>query len=89
MFINEDIVKHVSQLKEQRGKDISLVGGGKIIQPIQEADIIDEMVINMIPIVLGSGIPLFLSLNSERLFNLIHTESHYGLVMLTYVKHKS
>jgi dihydrofolate reductase len=88
-FINEDIATHVSKLKELKGKDIWLVGGGKMIQPILEENIIDEMIITIIPIILGSGIPLFTSSKRNTLFDLTDTKSHSGLVMLTYLKKKT
>ena len=35
------------------------IDGGKLIQSFLEEDLIDEMVITVIPVVLGGGIPLF------------------------------
>jgi dihydrofolate reductase len=88
-FINEDILTHVSKLKELKGKDIWLVGGGKMIQPLLEENLIDEMIVTIIPVILGSGIPLFTSSKSNALFDLIDTKSNSGLVMLTYLKKRT
>ena len=88
-FINEEIGMHVSKLKELKGKDIWLLGGGKMTQTLLEENIIDEMIITIIPVILGSGIPLFESSKKSTLFDLIDTRSDSGLVMLTYLKKKT
>ncbi len=85
-IISDDAREHVKTLKNQSGKDIWLVGGGKLIQPLLEDDLIDRMIITIIPIVLGSGIPLFLSVSGIRKFDLIDIKSESGLAMLTYQK---
>jgi dihydrofolate reductase len=85
-FIHEDATSHVTRLKQHHGKDIWLVGGGKLIQSLLESKMIDEMIITIIPVVLGSGIPLFSSSYSKRFFDLVDTKTGSGLVMLTYHK---
>ncbi len=58
-FITENIIEMISELRNQEGKDIWLVGGGELVSMLLEADLIDEMRICYIPILLGRGIPLF------------------------------
>ncbi len=50
---------HVKKLKNQKGKGIVVFGGGELAKSLFEADLIDEVVLNIHPVVLGSGIPLF------------------------------
>ena len=58
-FVSGDIAGFVRALKEQRGLDIWLVGGGQINTVLLNAGLIDEMVLTVFPPVLGAGIPLF------------------------------
>ncbi|MEX2152523.1 MAG: dihydrofolate reductase family protein [Gemmatimonadaceae bacterium] len=47
-------------LKKQKGKNIIVLGGGDFARSLFEADVIDEVGLNIHPIVLGSGVPFFL-----------------------------
>lgn len=58
-FISGDIPAFCRQLKEEPGKDIWLVGGGKLNTTLLEANLVDRLVLTKIPVALGSGIPLF------------------------------
>ena len=61
------------------------IDGGKTIQSFLKLDLIDEMIITRIPIVLGSGIPLFADMDREIRFDLVHTEIlNQDLVKSTY-----
>ena len=57
--INSDPAAFVKQLKNQNGIDIWLVGGGELNALLFKAGLIDEFMVFVMPIVLGSGIPLF------------------------------
>ena len=59
IFITENVIERISDLKKESGKDIWLVGGGKIITTLLNRSLIDEMQICYIPLILGKGIPLF------------------------------
>ncbi|KAA6330887.1 hypothetical protein EZS27_020462, partial [termite gut metagenome] len=58
-FITDNVIETISELRNQAGKDIWLVGGGELISMLLAADLIDEMRICYIPVILGCGIPLF------------------------------
>jgi len=57
-MILEDTITHVNALKQLLGKDIWLLGGGKLTQSLFESNLIDEMIIKIVPIVLGGVISL-------------------------------
>ncbi|WP_156889910.1 dihydrofolate reductase family protein [Planococcus lenghuensis] len=59
-FVQGDIPAFVRKLKTEPGKKIWVVGGGKILRPLLEAELIDEFVIQLAPALIGRGIPLFL-----------------------------
>ena len=54
-----DATQFVRKLKRQKGKGIVVFGGGELARSLFEADLIDEVVLNIQPVLLGSGIPLF------------------------------
>lgn len=54
-----DAVELVGGLKQQEGKGICVMGGGVLAHSLLEADLIDEIGLNIHPVLLGSGIPLF------------------------------
>jgi dihydrofolate reductase len=87
-IIHDDVSRHVLELKGQSGKDIWLVGGGKLVQALLESDLIDQMIITVIPVIFGSGISLFLPLSDIHHFDLTDVQTEAGLSMLTYHKHR-
>ena len=54
-----DAARFVSALKKKKGKGICLFGGGALANSLFKADLIDEITLNIHPILLGSGVPLF------------------------------
>ncbi len=63
-FINSP-VEFVKKLKTGRGKDIWLVGGSQIVTELLNAGLIDEMIISIHPIIIGTGIPLFKKIEKQ------------------------
>ena len=58
-IVAEDATKFVKELKKRKGKGLAVFGGGELARSLFEADLIDEVVLNIHPVLLGSGIPLF------------------------------
>lgn len=54
-----DMVNFSKKLVELPGKDIWLVGRGGIISTFLMTGLIDEIILSKLPVVIGSGIPLF------------------------------
>jgi dihydrofolate reductase len=57
--IAQDAAVFLEELKKKKGKGIAVFGGGELAKSLFEADLIDEVVLNIHPVILGSGIPLF------------------------------
>jgi dihydrofolate reductase len=57
-LVTGDAVEFVRELKQQPGKGICMMGGGDFARSLFEADLIDEVGVNVQPVLLGSGIPL-------------------------------
>ena len=57
-FVNEPIKAFTNRLREQKGKDIWMMGGAGIIASFLDDGEIDEFIIHVIPTFIGEGIPL-------------------------------
>lgn len=88
-IVSTDAVKFVRKLKGAEGKEICMMGGGLLAQTLFEARLIDEIGLNIHPVLLGSGIPLFHGM--KRQLNLELTQCRQfknGCVYVHYrVKH--
>jgi len=84
-FISEDAPAFVRRLKNEEGKGICVMGGGLLAKSLFEADLIDEVGLNIHPVLLGSGIPLFYEMPRQIDLELIKCqELSNGCVILTY-----
>lgn len=63
-FINENLSGFVNELKSNPGKNIYLDGGAVLVHEMLDLNLIDEMIISIIPVLLGNGIHLFGAYNS-------------------------
>jgi len=87
--VNGNIQDIVESLRKDGIKKI-YIDGGKTIQSFLKLDLIDELIITRIPIILGSGIPLFVEMDLELKFKLIDTVLlNKDLVKSTYLRTKS
>jgi dihydrofolate reductase len=57
-IVNEDPGGFVAALKSQPGGDIWLYGGGSLFRSLLDAGLVDTVEVALIPVLLGSGIPL-------------------------------
>lgn len=58
-LVNDGAASCVRELRAQPGKRIWLFGGGEFASAMFAADLVDEIAINVIPVLLGSGPRLF------------------------------
>ncbi len=83
--ISEDVVEFIRKLKTEKGKDIFVMGGGMLARPLFEANLIDEVGVNIHPVLLGSGIPLFHEMSHQIDLELIKCKTFKnGCVSVTY-----
>ena len=88
-FITGNIVEFVRKLKNEKGRDIWLIGGGQINTLLLNNELIDKVRLTLIPITLGNGIPLFEGQAKETKFDLESSKSYdSGFVQLTLRKKK-
>lgn len=80
-----DAIALVNSLRSQEGRDIWLIGGGQINTLLLNHALIDELLIRIVPIIIGEGLPLFAERPLETMFKLIKIDQFStGTVQLTY-----
>lgn len=85
-LVSADAVPFVRELKQRPGGRICLMGGGELATSLLAADLVDEVGLNVHPVLLGSGTPVFR--DPGRRVKLRLTESRTldgGCVLMTYV----
>ena len=87
-IIREDAAEFVRKLKTEEGKGIA-VTGGLLAKPLFEAKLIDELRMNIHPVLLGSGIRPFHRMSHQIDLELLDCKTFKnGCVLVTYrVKH--
>ena len=84
-FFSGDLTTLVADLKRKPGKHIYCDGGAEIVNELLKNNLIDELIISVIPILLGDGIKLFKDGRVQQKLNLLSTKQFKkGLVQLHY-----
>jgi dihydrofolate reductase len=86
-FVNGPVLAFAKRLKNGKGKNIWLMGGGDIIASFLDAGAIDEFIVSIVPVFIGEGIPLIaprhrhvpLHLHSVRRFPDGVVQVHYNV----------
>jgi dihydrofolate reductase len=76
--VSEDAGGFVRALKAKPGKGIMVMGGGELARSLFEADVIDEVGVNIHPVLLGGGVPLVPGLARPVNLELISTKPIQG-----------
>lgn len=88
-FYTGSLIELVKMLKAAEGKNIYCDGGAQIINELLKNDLIDEFIISMIPVLVGSGTRLFKDGRPEQKLELISTKQFdTGLTQLHYRRKK-
>ena len=84
-LVSEGAVDLVRDLKAGEGKTIWLCGGGNLASQLLAAGLIDELVVKLNPIVLGTGVPLFGEVREPPKLELRETKTYdSGILQLSY-----
>lgn len=84
-FFTGRVEEAVGLMREWNLKRVWIVGGASIFTQFHRKRLIDDYVIAIIPIILGSGIPLMLSCDVEVRLKLVSSKAHEsGLVLNHY-----
>lgn len=86
-FYTGDLRSLVLGLKQKPGRLIFCDGGAELVTELLKLDLIDELIISVIPVLLGDGISLFNPGRPERKLKLLSSKAYEsGLVQVHYVK---
>jgi dihydrofolate reductase len=84
-LLEGDAAEAVARLKEQPGKDIVVLGSGELVQSLIRRNLVDEYVLPIHPLVLGSGRRLFPDGGAFAALRLVDTvTTTTGVVIATY-----
>lgn len=82
--VKGDVVKFVQEVG--KGKNIWIIGGETILAPLLDADMVDYMIIQIAPVLLGAGIPLFTQKEQLKRYNLQEVNRYGPFAELVYSK---
>jgi dihydrofolate reductase len=82
--VNSDLFDEVRRLKKENGPDIIIFGSGTLVQQLTDAQLIDEYLLILTPVVLGKGKLLFDDVKRSN-FKLMSAKDYpSGNVLLKY-----
>ena len=77
-LVTTDAVTFVRELKSKPGKGICLMGGGDFARSLFQAGLVDEVGLNIQPVLLGGGIPMFPDIGKRVKLELIENRTLHG-----------
>ena len=84
-LLKGDATEAVARLKQEPGKDIVVLGSGELVQSLMRRNLIDQYVLLIHPLVLGSGRRLFQDGGAVATLRLVDTTpTTTGVVIATY-----
>jgi len=85
IFTAESPAEFVKELRNKKGKDVWLMGGGELAREFLREDLVDELYLGVVPVLIGEGIAAFPSGFPQREFTLIDNKTYSkGLIALRY-----
>jgi dihydrofolate reductase len=84
-LIKGNIAEEIAKLKQQPGKDITIIGSGALVRSLLADGLLDELRLMVHPIVLGSGKRLFEEGGNQKALELVDSKTFStGVLYLTY-----
>src|SRR6266566_5477223 len=84
-LLKGDAAEAVARLKEEQGKDFVVLGSGELVQSLMRRNLVDEYMLLIHPLVLGSGRRLFTEGGTFAALRLVGTKTtSTGVVIATY-----
>lgn len=85
VFYTGDLTDLMIKLKSENGKNIFCDGGAEIVNELLKNDLLDEIIISVIPILVGNGTRLFKDGRPEQKIKLVNVKTFdTGLTQLHY-----
>lgn len=84
-LLKGDVAETVAKLRAQPGKDIVVLGSGALVQTLMQHNLIDQYVLQIYPLTLGSGRRLFADGTVFSKLRLVDSQaSTTGVLIATY-----
>jgi len=84
-FYTGSLTQLVNRLKSEKGKNIYCDGGAEVINELLKDELVDEFIISIIPVLLGTGVKLFKDGRPEQLLEVVTVKTYdTGLTQLHY-----
>jgi len=84
-LLKGDATEAVAKLKQELGKDLVIFGSGDLVQSLMRRNVVDQYVLLIHPLVLGSGRRLFPDGGAFAALQLVHSQTTpNGVVIATY-----
>ena len=84
-LLQGDAAEAVARLKQEPGKDLLIFGSGELVQSLMRRDVVDEYLLLIHPLVLGSGRRLFADGGAFAALRLVDSKTTTsGVVIATY-----
>lgn len=85
LFYNNKLDELIERLKNEPGKNIFINGGAQLVAELLKSKLIDEIILSIIPILVGNGIKLFDDGRPEQRLELVSSQNfESGLVQIHY-----
>lgn len=85
VLFRDNVAEKVSRLKQQPGKDITVIGSGALVRSLIGYGLLDELRLTVHPLILGKGKRLFEDGEDTRAFELVESRAFgTGVVSLSY-----
>jgi dihydrofolate reductase len=84
ILLHGDVLAAVADLKESSGTDLVIMGSGVLIGSLMAADLIDEYLLMIAPLVLGTGRRLFAGGTRASLRLVDSSTTSTGVLIVTY-----
>ena len=84
-LVKDHVAEEITKLKHESGSDIMTFGSPSLVHTLMQLGLIDDYRINVNPVILGSGIPLFQGIKDRMPLKLVEARPfHSGVVGLHY-----
>jgi len=85
VFLNGDIAKKITKIKQQEGPDLHVWGSANLLQTLLKQDLVDALWLKIFPVTLGAGKKLFANGTIPAAFKVTEsTVTPKGVIIINY-----
>jgi dihydrofolate reductase len=84
ILLKGDAAETVARLKKEPGKQLVVLGSGRLVQSLMRSNLVDEFVLQIHPLILGAGLRLFAEGTTASIRLVDSKTTPTGVVIATY-----